>query len=122
MKREKYSDKELQEFKDLITDKLSKASVELKEYKDFLGNKNNGTEDTSHSVNPIEDSQLLMSKEEAHIHVARQEKFINNLKSALTRIENRTYGICKVTGKKISKERLYAVPHTTQSISAKKSI
>ena len=117
----RYSDEELEEFKAIILEKLEDTKHDYESNKKFLSNDDNGTEDTGHSTNPIEDSQIFYSKEEALMLMARQQRFISNLTSALSRIENKTYGICKVSGKLISKNRLRAVPHTTQGIEAKKN-
>ncbi len=116
----RYSDNELQEFKDLIMKKLDVARQELSSMQDYLSNANaNGTEDTVGSYKTLEDGSATHSKENISQLAARQRKFIENLEAALIRIENKTYGICKVTGKLIQKERLMAVPHTTMSIEAK---
>lgn len=116
----RYSDSELQEFKDLINKKLEVARKELNSMQDYLSNANaNGTEDTVGSYKTLEDGSATHSKENISQLAARQHKFIENLEAALVRIENKTYGVCKVTGKLIQKERLMAVPHTTMSIEAK---
>ncbi|TNE79290.1 MAG: TraR/DksA family transcriptional regulator [Bacteroidetes bacterium] len=116
----RYSDNELQEFKDLIMKKLEVARQELSSMQDYLSNANaNGTEDTVGSYKTLEDGSATHSKENISQLAARQRKFIENLEAALVRIENKTYGVCKVTGKLIQKERLMAVPHTTMSIEAK---
>ncbi|MFV0248879.1 MAG: TraR/DksA family transcriptional regulator [Tenacibaculum sp.] len=117
----KYSDKELQEFKEIIVDKIKTAESDLKLLRDSYKNgSDNGTEDTSPTFKSFEDGTDTMSKE-ANMQLAiRQEKFIRDLKNALIRIENKTYGICRITGKLIKKERLKLVPHATLSIEAKR--
>lgn len=116
----RYSDAELQEFKDLINKKLEAARHELGELQDYLSNANaNGTEDTIGSYKTLDDGSATHSKENVSQLASRQRKFIENLEAALVRIENKTYGLCRVTGKLIPKERLRAVPHTTMSIEAK---
>tara|TARA_B110000503_G_scaffold21468_1_gene32687 strand:+ start:5402 stop:5779 length:378 start_codon:yes stop_codon:yes gene_type:complete len=116
----KYSDAELQEFKTLIEDKIQKARLDLDLLKSsYMNDGNNGTEDTAPTFKAFEEGSETMSKE-ANTHLAiRQEKFIRDLKNALIRIENKTYGICRVTGKLINKKRLFLVPHATLSIEAK---
>lgn len=116
----RYSDAELQEFKDLINSKIVAARHELNTLQDYLSNANaNGTEDTIGSYKTLDDGSATHSKENVSQLASRQRKFIENLEVALIRIENKTYGVCKVTGKLIPKERLMAVPHTTMSIEAK---
>ena len=118
----RYSDTDLAEFKDIILAKLNSAESEYKILRDQIKNGNeNGTDDTASAYVSIDDGSASMQKENAGQLAARLQKFIDNLKFALVRVENKTYGICKVTGKLISKERLKAVPHTTQSIEAKKN-
>jgi RNA polymerase-binding transcription factor DksA len=85
----------------------------------FINDQNNGTDDTSPTFKAFEEGAETLSKEQNAILAGRQEKFLRGLKNALIRIENKTYGICRVTGKLIPKERLYAVPHATLSIEAK---
>ena len=115
-----YSDKELIEFKELILGKLKKAQNDLKLLTEAYTNHNDhGTNDTSPTFKVLEEGHSVMSKEENSRLAARQQKFINNLENALIRIENKTYGICRVTGKLISKERLRSVPHATLSMEAK---
>ena len=116
----KYSEKELKEFEALILEKLEKAQTELKILKGSL-NRNNesGTDSTAANTKVLEDGADTAEKENLGQLAARQQKFINNLENALIRIKNGTYGICKATGKLISKDRLRAVPHTTLSIEAK---
>ena len=116
----RFSDAELQEFKELINLKLDKAKNDLELIKSaYLNDSNNGTEDTSPTFKAFEEGSETMSKEANSQLAIRQEKFIRDLKNALVRIENKTYGLCKVTGKLINKERLKIVPHATMSIEAK---
>ncbi|WP_428224075.1 TraR/DksA family transcriptional regulator [Flavobacterium sp.] len=116
----RYSDSDLAEFKELIQTKLEKAKVDLDLIKSaYLNDLNNGTDDTSPTFKAFEEGSETMSKEANSQLAIRQEKFIRDLKNALIRIENKTYGICKVTGKLIAKERLKLVPHATMSIEAK---
>ncbi|MBL6447499.1 TraR/DksA family transcriptional regulator [Fulvivirga sp. 29W222] len=118
----RYSEAELNEFEELIIEKLEKAKNELKILKETLNKSNDeGTDSTSGNTKVLEDGADTAEKENLSQLAARQQKFINNLESALVRIKNGTYGICSVTGKLISKDRLRAVPHTTQSIEAKLS-
>jgi DnaK suppressor protein len=118
--RSRYSDKELLEFKELIIDKLKEAQTDYDLLKQTLSNADNhGTDDTSPSFKLLEDGSDVLSKEETAQLAIRQEKYIVNLKNALMRIENKTYGICRVTGKLIPKERLRSVPHATLGIDAK---
>ena len=117
-----YSEKELQEFKDLILKKISSAREDLQVLQAAYSNaSDNGTEDTSPTFKAFEESSSTLSKEENMKLAERQEKFIRSLKNALIRIENKTYGICRVSGKLISKDRLKLVPHATLSIEAKKA-
>ncbi|MCB9246294.1 MAG: TraR/DksA family transcriptional regulator [Flavobacteriales bacterium] len=116
----RYSDEELSEFKELILKKLQIAQEELKFLTDALQTENeNGTDDTGSVYKTLEDGSSTLQKESTSQLASRLKKFIQNLEAALIRIENKTYGICRVTGKLISKERLRAVPHTTQSMEAK---
>lgn len=119
--RTRYSDDELKDFEKLIMEKLEKAKSEYKILKDTLSRDNDaGTDATSGgNTKVLEDGAETAEKENLSQLAARQQKFITNLENALVRIKNSTYGICSVTGKLISKERLIAVPHTTQSIEAK---
>ncbi|MDR2206147.1 MAG: TraR/DksA C4-type zinc finger protein [Flavobacteriaceae bacterium] len=118
--RVRYSDADLQEFKMLIQEKIDKAEKDLVLINEsFLNNQNNGTDDTSPTFKAFEEGAETLSKEQNAILAGRQEKFIRDLKNALIRIENKTYGICRVTGKLIPKDRLKAVPHATLSIEAK---
>ena len=116
----RFSDAELAEFKELIQSKLDKAKYDLDLIKSaYLNDSNNGTDDTSPTFKAFEEGSETMSKEANSQLAIRQEKFIRDLKNALVRIENKTYGVCKVTGKLINKERLKIVPHATMSIEAK---
>ena len=118
--RVRYSDAELQEFKKIIQDKIAKAEKDLALINEsFINEQNNGTDDTSPTFKAFEEGAETLSKEQNSILAGRQEKFIRDLKHALIRIENKTYGVCRVTGKLIPKERLMAVPHATLSIEAK---
>lgn len=118
--RTRYTDKELAEFKELILEKLREAQADYDLLKQTLSNEDNhGTDDTSPTFKLLEDGSDVLSKEETAQLAARQEKYIINLKNALVRIENKTYGICRVTGKLIPKERLRSVPHATLGIDAK---
>lgn len=118
--RLRYSDTELQEFKELIEQKIEKAEKDLALIRqNFINDQNNGTDDTSPTFKAFEEGAETLSKEQNAILAVRQEKFIRDLKNALVRIENKTYGICRVTGNLIGKERLKAVPHATLSIEAK---
>lgn len=118
--RVRYSDKELAEFKAIIEDKKEKAERDLSLLKEtFANDKDNGTDDTAPTFKAFEEGSDVMSKEANSQLAVRQEKFIRDLKNALVRIENKTYGICRVTGKLIDKERLRLVPHATLSIEAK---
>ncbi len=116
----RYSDKDLAEFKSLIQDKIEKAIHDLDLIKSaYMNDLNNGTDDTSPTFKAFEEGSETMSKEANSQLAIRQEKFIRDLKNALIRIENKTYGICRVTQKLISKDRLRLVPHATLSIEAK---
>ncbi|WP_297985867.1 TraR/DksA C4-type zinc finger protein [uncultured Chryseobacterium sp.] len=118
--RVRYSDADLKEFKELIQSKIEKAEKDLALIKEsFINDQNNGTDDTSPTFKAFEEGAETLSKEQNAILAGRQEKFIRDLKNALIRIENKTYGICRVTGKLIGKDRLKAVPHATLSIEAK---
>lgn len=116
----RYSDKDLEEFKVLINQKIDKAKHDLELIKSaYMNDLNNGTEDTSPTFKAFDEGSQVMSKESNSQLAIRQEKFIRDLKNALIRIENKTYGICRVTGKLINKKRLELVPHATLSIEAK---
>jgi len=121
--KERYADDELDEFKQIIMKKLEEARKDYDLLKQTLANNdNNGTDDTSPSFKMIEDGSETLSREETAQLAARQEKFIKHLEDALLRIRNKTYGICRVTGRLISKERLRLVPHATLSIEAKQQL
>tara|TARA_R110002072_G_scaffold174802_15_gene330524 strand:- start:26380 stop:26763 length:384 start_codon:yes stop_codon:yes gene_type:complete len=116
----RYNDAELEEFKSLILEKIQKAQEQLELIKSaYMNDGDNGTDDTSPTFKAFEEGSSVMSKEANSQLAIRQEKFIRDLKNALIRIENKTYGICRVTQKLISKERLKLVPHATLSIEAK---
>lgn len=115
----RYSDSDLQEFKELINKRLDEAKEDLLMLKDSLSHNNNGTEDTSPIQLKMEDGSMARNREETAQLASRQERYIMNLKDALVRIENKTYGICRASGKLIRKERLKLVPHATLSIEAK---
>ena len=116
----RYSDEELQEFKEIIVEKLEKARMDMKAFVDaFSGTTGNDISDTSPSFELLEEGQQTLFKEENGRLAARLEKYIKNLEAALIRIENKTYGICRETGELIPKERLRSVPHATLSYDAK---
>lgn len=116
----RYSDAELEEFRAIILEKINKAQEQLELIKSaYMNDGDNGTDDTSPTFKAFEEGSSVMSKESNSQLAIRQEKFIRDLKNALIRIENKTYGICRVTQKLISKERLKLVPHATLSIEAK---
>ena len=116
----RYSASDLEEFKELIEGKLELAREDLRQLRASMSHKDdNSTEDTAPTFKMMEDGSETMSREETAALAARQEKFILNLENALMRIKNKTYGICRVTGKLIPKERLRLVPHATLSIEAK---
>ena len=118
--KNRYSDKDFAEFKVLISEKIVVAKSHLELLKSsYMNDGNNGTDDTSPTFKAFEEGSETMSKEANTQLAIRQEKFIRDLKNALLRIENKTYGICRVTGKLINKERLKLVPHATLSIEAK---
>jgi DnaK suppressor protein len=118
----RYTDEELAEFKEIILKKLDKAQQDYDLLKKTITHsESNDTEDTSPTFKVLEEGAATLSKEEAGRLAQRQLKFIQHLKGALVRIENQTYGICRETGKLISKERLRAVPHATLSIEAKQN-
>ncbi len=120
VKKTSYSDSELEEFKQIILAKLKKAEQDFDMLTEAYSNSSeHGTNDTSPTFKVLEEGQQVLSKEENSRLAARQKRFMTNLENALIRIENKTYGICRVTGKLISKERLKAVPHATLSIDAK---
>lgn len=116
----RYPDADLADFKVLIIEKIEKAQHDLELIKSaYMNDHNNGTEDTSPTFKAFDEGSAVMSKESNSQLAIRQEKFIRDLKTALIRIENKTYGICRVTGKLINKKRLELVPHATLSIEAK---
>ena len=116
----RYSDAELEEFRAIIQEKLDQAIKDYELLKEaYTNDSNNGTDDTSPTFKAFEEGSETMSKEQNAQLAARQDKFIRDLKSALLRISNKTYGICRVTGKLINKDRLKLVPHATLSIEAK---
>ena len=119
-KKNKYTDKELERFKNLINKKIDQAQQDLDILKSaYMNDSDNGTDDTSPTFKAFEEGSETMSKEANTQLALRQEKFIRDLKNALIRIENKTYGVCRVTGKLIKKKRLMVVPHATLSIEAK---
>lgn len=119
--KEKYSDAELKEFKEIILKKIETAKKDLALIQSsYMNDSNNGTDDTSPTFKAFEEGSETMSKESNVKLAIRQEKFIRDLQNALVRIENKNYGICRVTGKLIQKERLKLVPHATLSIEAKR--
>ncbi|WP_428327608.1 TraR/DksA family transcriptional regulator [Mucilaginibacter sp.] len=116
----RYSETDLQEFKGILLDKLRSAKEELSSLATSLSSPNaNGTDDTAGTYKTLEDGSATLEKEQINQLAARQKKFIEQLEAALVRIENKTYGVCRETGKLIPKERLRAVPHTTLSMEAK---
>ena len=116
----RYADEELAEFKEIILKKLEEAQQDLELLRDQISHRDDhGTDDTSPTFKLLEDGSEVMSREETNQLAVRQQKFIANLQAALVRIHNKTYGICRETGKLISKERLRIVPHATLSIEAK---
>ena len=116
----RYSDKDLEKFRTIIHQKIDKAQHDLELIKSaYMNYHNNGTEDTSPTFKAFDEGSQVMSKESNSQLAIRQEKFIRDLKNALIRIENKTYGICRITGKLINKKRLELVPHATLSIEAK---
>lgn len=120
--KNRYSDAELEEFKVIILEKLEKAKQDYELLKSAITHsESNDTEDTSPTFKVLEEGAATLSKEEAGKLAQRQLKFIQHLQAAMIRIENKTYGICRETGKLIPKERLRAVPHATLSIDVKQS-
>jgi DnaK suppressor protein len=121
--RTRFSDQELNEFKELILSKLQQAKIDYQLFKNILSlSDDNGTNDTSPTFKLLEDAGDVLSKEETARLAGRQEKYIQHLNNALIRIENKSYGICRITGKLIAKQRLRSVPHATTSINAKMSL
>ena len=120
MAETRFSDSELKEFEELILKKLEQARSDYDQLQRSLSYEDdNRTEDTAPTFKMMEDGSDTMSREETAQLAARQQKFINSLENALLRIKNKTYGVCRVTGKLIAKERLRLVPHATMSIEAK---
>jgi DnaK suppressor protein len=118
--KNRYSDAELEEFREIINHKLKEAKIDFNLLRNSLSHKDDhGTDDTGRSFNMMEDGSETLMREEMTNLANRQEKFIMNLENALIRIENKTYGICRVTGVLINKQRLKLVPHSTLSIEAK---
>lgn len=116
----RYADKDLEEFRAIILEKIDKAKHDLELIKSaYMNDGNNGTDDTSPTFKAFDEGSAVMSKESNAQLAIRQEKFIRDLKNALIRIENKSYGVCRVTGKLINKKRLELVPHATLSIEAK---
>jgi len=116
----RYSDEDLKEFRELIIAKLEEARIDYSLLKETLtGENDHGTDDTSPTFKLTEDASDLSSKEETALQAIRLQKFIDQLHNALIRIENKTYGVCSITGKLISRERLKSVPHTTKCVDAK---
>ena len=119
-KKNRYTDKELERFKKLILTKIDQAKQDLDLLKSaYMNDSDNGTDDTSPTFKAFEEGSETMSKEANTQLALRQEKFIRDLKNALIRIENKTFGVCRVTGKLIKKKRLMVVPHATLRIEAK---
>jgi RNA polymerase-binding transcription factor DksA len=119
-KGQRYSDAELEEFRIIIQEKIDKAQRDLELIKSaYLNDGTNGTDDTSPQFKSFDEGSATMSKEANSALAIRQEKFIRDLKNGITRINNKTYGICRVTKKLINPERLKLVPHATLSIEAK---
>ena len=122
MSTNRYSDKDLKEFKSIIDSKLKEAKEDLVLLKGSLSHKDDhGTDDTGRSFNMMEDGSETLMREEMAQLASRQEKFIKNLENALIRISNKSYGVCRATGNLIKKDRLKLVPHATLSIEAKKA-
>ncbi len=117
----RYSDAELEEFRTLINEKLAKAQAEYNQLHQMLLGNEADVHDTSPTFKVLEEGASVLNKEETGRLAQRQMKYIQNLQAALIRIENKTYGICRETGKLIPKERLRAVPHATLSIEAKEN-
>ncbi|MCI7575221.1 MAG: TraR/DksA family transcriptional regulator [Paludibacteraceae bacterium] len=115
----RYTDEELEEFRVLINEKLAKAQAQYEHLRQMMAGDGNDVNDTSPTFKVLEEGASVLNKEESGRLAQRQMKYIQNLQAALVRIENKTYGICRVTGKLIPKERLRAVPHATLSIEAK---
>lgn len=119
----RYSDNDLKEFKEIIAGKLQETKFNFELLKETLsGINDHGTDDTSPTFKLLEDASEITSKEETALHAIRLQKFMEQLQNALIRIENKSYGICSISGKLIPKERLKSVPHTTKSVDAKINI
>lgn len=118
----RYSDEELEEFRAIINEKLTKAMGEYEHLRQILTNEGNDTTDTANAFKALEEGAYTLAKEEAARLAERQRVFINKLQAALTRIDNKTYGVCRVTGKLIPKERLRLVPHATTSVEGKEKL
>ncbi len=117
--RVRYSDEELLEFKELILERLARARKDLELFNENVAGRGNNADDTAPTFKILEEGSNVLSKEENSQLAARQYKYIQNLENALIRIENKTYGVCRMTSKLIPKERLRAVPHATLSVEAK---
>ena len=117
--KDRYSDEELAEFKELLLERLARARKDLELLNEHVAGKGNNADDTAPTFKILEEGSSVLSKEENSQLAARQYKYIQNLENALVRIENKTYGVCRMTGKLIPKERLRAVPHATLSVEAK---
>ena len=115
----RYSDEELLEFKELILERLARARKDLELFNENVAGRGNNADDTAPTFKILEEGSNVLSKEENSQLAARKYKYIQNLENALIRIENKTYGVCRMTGKLIPKERLRAVPHATLSVEAK---
>ncbi|MCQ6956997.1 TraR/DksA family transcriptional regulator [Mucilaginibacter aquariorum] len=115
----KYNDAELEEFRELITEKIKAAREELTELASVLSSSNSNGDDAAIAGKTLEDGSATLEKEQTNQLAARQKKFIEQLEAAIMRIDNKSYGVCRTTGKLIPKERLRAVPHTTQTMEAK---
>ena len=118
----RYSDEELEEFRVLIENKIAEAKKSMEVYQEAYNGTGNDTMDTAPSFKNMEDGNQVLSKEENSRLAGRLDKYIANLEAALVRIENKTYGVCRVTGKLIPKERLKLVPHATLSVEGKNLI
>lgn len=121
VEKNKYSAEELQEFKDLILEKIAKAEKDLEMLQQAVAGNENEASDTAPTFKTLEEGNSVLLKEENQKLAARQQKFIRDLRAALVRIENGTYGICQATGKLIPKERLRIVPHATMTVEAKEA-
>ena len=121
VEKNKYSAEELQEFKDLILEKIAKAEKDLEMLQQAVAGNENEASDTAPTFKTLEEGNSVLLKEENQKLAARQQKFIRDLRAALIRIENGTYGICQATGKLIPKERLRIVPHATMTVEAKEA-